>query len=128
MMLDLTGEVPRMALILLECLYLGRYTGYEKDELRSLTQAEALLLEEYFHYRIYLLGERWAFPGLQAFAWNRMLQCRWLLDQENQRPDQPFAQQEQGQNTGFKGKTGQNCSENPIIIEKEVTPMRLKRG
>ena len=54
-MLDLRAEEPRMALILIECLYLGRYTDY-KEELRSYTTAQRLWLREYFNERIVLWG------------------------------------------------------------------------
>lgn len=81
-MLDLTAEEPRMALILIECLYLGRYTDFKEGELQYDTSVQRLWVTEYYNERIVRLGEKYAFPALQAFAQNRVLQCRWLLERE----------------------------------------------
>lgn len=84
-MLDLTAEESSMALILIECLYLGSYTDYTEESHRNFTTAQRLWLQEYYNEKIARLGGKYSFPALQAFAQNRVLQCRWLAEQERQR-------------------------------------------
>ena len=80
MLLDLRSEDRRMALCLLECLYMGGYSGLEDYELPGPNEATKLGIGKLFHHRIRRFRVRHSFPGLQAYAWSQVLQCQWELD------------------------------------------------